>query len=249
MRTVERAANGNGVADDGPSYSTYFSLPRDKYNAKGFGGKVYGVVTIIRDDCDMLTTSDVPWDLEGRVLVTKLKSKLAIINGYWVNGTDNPYKDSQTGEIVGTRHDRKRAFHQLMLDETLSLQNEGYQVILAGDMNIARGPLDGHPNLRMGESHVQNRKDFNEKFFISEGGMRGIDAFRHIHGDKRKYTYHSRNNEWGTSCDRVDLIIVSRSLVEEGGALVDADILDNPQERGHSDHVPLFISFDMNNLK
>jgi len=245
---VQRAANGNGVADEGPAYSVHFCVPRDKYNAKGFGGKVYGVANILRDDVATQTTREVPWDLEGRVLITETESKLAIINGYWVNGTDNKYKDPETGEVVGTRHDHKRYFHKHMLGTTLHLEKEGFHVILAGDMNIARGPLDGHPNLRMGQSHIQHRKDFNQKFFISEEGMKGIDTFRHLHGEKKKYTYHGRGHEWGASCDRVDLIIVSKSVVENDGALVQADILDNPFERGHSDHVPLYITLDTQKL-
>lgn len=243
-RLVERAANGYGAADDGPSYSTFFSLPRDKYNAKGFGGKVCGVATLVRDDCATISSREVSWDREGRVLTTELEAKIVVINGYWVNGTDFPYKDSETGQVAGTRHDRKRGFHQLMLDETLGLQSRGYHVILAGDMNISRGPLDGHPNIRMGSCHVENREDFNTKFFLSKGGMRGIDTFRHVHGEKRKYTYYSHARIWGNRCNRIDLIIASQSLVEEDGVLVEADILDSPQERGHSDHVPLYVTID-----
>lgn len=81
---VEKAANG----DEGPSYKAYFSLPRDKYNATGWGGKVHGVCTLLREDVAELPgqrTREVDWDLEGRVLVTELPSfltKLVVINGY-----------------------------------------------------------------------------------------------------------------------------------------------------------------------
>jgi exonuclease III len=96
--------------------------------------------------------------------------------------------------------------------------------------------------------HVKNRADFNDKFFTNPKGMCGIDVFRHMHGIQKKFTYHSRGRAWGESCDRVDLIIVSRSLVEDVDAVVATDICDSAMERGHSDHVPLWISLDVSKL-
>ncbi len=49
QRRLELAAN-DGKAPDEPTYTVSFSLPRDKYNATGFGGKVHGVASLIRDD-------------------------------------------------------------------------------------------------------------------------------------------------------------------------------------------------------
>lgn len=76
--------------------------------------------------------------------------------------------------------------------------------------------------------------------------MRGVDVFRHIKGEQRKYTYHPRGRVWGESCDRVDLIIVSHSMID---AVVDTDICDSAAERGHSDHVPLWVSIDPSKIK
>ncbi|KAK5251992.1 hypothetical protein LTR40_011317, partial [Exophiala xenobiotica] len=96
--------------------------------------------------------------------------------------------------------------------------------------------------------HVKNRADFNAKFFVDENGMRGIDIFRHVHHDSRKYTYYPRGGQWGDSCDRVDLIIVSRSLIDQVDAIDGTDICDNALDRGHSDHVPLWVSLVMSKL-
>jgi exonuclease III len=269
QRAVHVAANA-GAAPDEPEYRVWFSLPRDKHNATGFGGKVHGVATLVRsiitthsidaslyDGTDLegvrTTTRDVPWDLEGRVLVTLLPKgttgrKLAVINGYWVNGTDNPYRNPVTGAVSGTRHDQKLRFHQHMLEECQRLEKEAYQVVLIGDMNIAPARIDGHPNLRTSPvQHVRNRADFNEKF-ICEGGW-GVDVFRALHGSKRKYTYHPRRGVWGASCDRVDLVVAAQSLMDgDAPAIVECDIEDSPEERGHSDHVPLWVSIDVGRL-
>lgn len=251
QRALEKAANSTADDDDGPGYKAFYCLPRDKLNAKGFGGKVYGVATFVRADFsashNSVVTRTVPWDVEGRVLVTEVAGeKLAIVNGYWVNGTEKAYRDARSGEVVGTRHDRKREFHRLMLEECVAYEARGWRVCLVGDMNVARGPLDGFPGIRMGREHVRSRADFNARFFLKEDGFRGVDVWRHLYGERRGYTYYGRGVEWGSSCDRVDLCVVSRGLVE---ALTGMAILETSEERGHSDHVPLWVAFDLERLK
>jgi exonuclease III len=176
-KALQIAANYSEKQDSGPAYTAQFSLPRDKYNATGFGRKVHGVCTLIHTSLlPSSVTREVDWDLEGRVLITEFpKSKLAVVNGYWVNGTTNPYRSPETGEVVGTRHDLKRKFHALMLAEAKSYEGKGYHVVLVGDMNIAPSPIDGYPNLRLGHEHVRNRQDFNDKFLsanLENNGMR-----------------------------------------------------------------------------
>lgn len=254
QRAVERAINADkDERDDGPQYLVRFCLPNDPYNARGFGRKVYGVATIIRQDFyqnEVETIRTVDWDLEGRILIVETKKKLSIWNIYAVNGTMNDYKSPETGQVVGTRHDRKLAVHHLLVDECKRLETDGYRVVLAGDMNVAPALNDGFPNLRTyPEQHVKNRADFNAKFFAAEDGLRGIDSFRHLHPNEKKYTWVARNKEFATCCDRVDHIILSRSLVEGhstvNGSLKGADILMTAAERGFSDHVPLFVSLDL----
>ena len=250
QRALQHAANQAQAAGE-PTYTAEFSLPRDKYNARGFGGKVHGVASLIRDDfaSTIRVTYRPDWDLEGRVLIHEHEAGLVIINGYWVNGTSNPYRDPNTGIVAGTRHDHKLRFHQYMLEEVLRLESGGRHVILIGDMNIARAQIDGHPNLRTSPvQHVKNRADFNSKFFNDEKGMRGVDVFRHLNGDSKKFTYHPRGRTWGESCDRVDLIIVSHSLMNDLDAVIGTDICDSALERGHSDHVPLWISIELSRL-
>lgn len=273
-------------------YTFDANLPRDKFNARGFGGKLYGVGTLLREDFVNQHTATVrhaDWDLEGRVTIVELQQPqetvvgfgpchsdgeslghgafirpLALINIYAVNGTSAPYRSPDTGQFAGTRHDHKLETHKRLRDECLELEKRGFGVVVAGDLNIARGRLDGHPNLRTyPRQHCVNRADFNAKFFGEEDiaraeaydgdGVRadgecfdGVDVYRALRGKERRYTYHPRGgDDWGTSCDRVDLIIVSKSLFD-AGSVVDTDVLDSPQERGTSDHVPLWVKLKIN---
>ena len=102
-------------------------------------------------------------------------------------------------------------------------------------MNISRTTIDSFPHLRMGEEHVRNRADFEEKI-IQGVGMR--DTFRMVRGEERKFTYRPRGKKWGERGDRVDMVLVSRGLE---GHVKAADILDCEAERGSSDHVPLWV--------
>jgi hypothetical protein len=63
-----------------------------------------------------------------------------------------------------------------MLTEALRHQEAGWQVVLIGDINIARSSLDGYPGIRLGAEHVRNRKEWNELFIESEEGLRGVDS-------------------------------------------------------------------------
>ncbi|KAJ9638408.1 hypothetical protein H2199_007096 [Coniosporium tulheliwenetii] len=139
-----------------------------------FGGKIYGVASILRDDfCRArgVRVRDVDWDLEGRIHIIETRDKLAVFNIYAVNGTESAYRSTETGAVVGTRHDRKLAFHALLLEECRRMEREGWRVVLAGDFNVARSRIDGFPNLReYPRQHCVNRADFNAKFFEDDGG-------------------------------------------------------------------------------
>lgn len=263
VKALERAVSAEAGSTE-PDYCVHVCLPSDKHNVRGSGGKVYGVASIIRKDFFNQRVSrigTVDWDREGRFLVCETKPdttgrRLAIFNVYAVNGTDLPYKDPDTGEVRGTRHDRKLAVHKLLAGECRSLEASGYDVVIAGDLNVARATIDGHPRLRTyPPQHCINRADFEARFFSSSdadddatsphikdsGGphqLGMIDTFRHVHSQTKGYTYYPRGKAFGESCDRVDLIMVSHSL---GDSIVDAGILATAADRGPSDHVPLYV--------
>ncbi|KAL9098611.1 MAG: hypothetical protein Q9163_005763 [Psora crenata] len=218
-------------------YDAHFCLPRDRYNATGFGGKVYGVCMLVRRDLEAEEVKSVNWDLEGRVQLCEIPGQnLVVFNVYAVNGTSSDYRDPQTGKVVGSRHDRKRAFHTLLSNEVKQYETMGWSAVVIGDINISRTTIDSFPQLRMGEEHVKNRADFERKFMH---GLGMIDTFRRLKGDERKYSYRPPTKPWGSGGDRVDMCLVSKGLAPR---LDDADILDNVNERGPSDHVPLCLT-------
>ncbi|KAL8786230.1 MAG: hypothetical protein Q9213_002919 [Squamulea squamosa] len=229
-------------------YDAHLNLPRDKHNATGFGGKIYGVCTLVRRDIESTTkTRIVDWDLEGRVLITELHNHgIVVLNVYAVNGTTNPYRDPNSGKVTGDRHIRKRIFHTELRDECARYESRGWNVVVAGDINMSQTPLDSYPQLRMGKEHVVNRKHFADTFMNKKevGGLALKDSFREVHGEERKYSYRPPGRVWGDGMDRVDLILVSEEMEIKG-----ADILDSELERGLSDHVPSWVEVDVGKAK
>ena len=151
---------------------------------------------------------------------------------------------------------------KLLQAECRTLESSGFHVILAGDLNIARHPIDGYPNLRtFPKQHCLNRADFEARFceisarndppskVASNGetntatheGLGMIDTFRHIHPYQKSYTFYPRTKSFGESCDRVDLILVSSQLED---VLVEAGMHETVADRGTSDHVPLYAFLD-----
>ena len=241
----------------GPLYEAHFTLPTDLHNARGLrgNGKIYGVCSIFRSDLRgkfNINTRTVDWDNEGRISVLEVEyasTKLAIFNIYAVNGTDNPYRNPITGAIQGTRHDRKLEFHRSLMQECIDLEDAGWLVVLAGDMNVAPDARDGHPKLRIfPPQHTLNRADFHEKLLTGNKGkikgFNGVDIWRKMHDKERKYTYFPRGATWGCSCDRVDYFLAGRTVWDKG--LIKAcGILDNEMDRGPSDHVPIWADIKL----
>lgn len=245
----------------GPYYEAYFTIPTDRYNARGVrgNGQVNGVCTILRSDIHKkynVHVRPVHWDQEGRISVVEIESgdaKLAVFNIYAVNGTDYPYRDSNTGAVRGTKHDRKRHVQNMLAEECKNLDRNGWDVLLAGDMNVAPDACDAYPKLRAFPSdHVRNRREFHDKLLQGSGGDRpdlaGIDIWREMHGDERRYTYFSRSYRWETNCDRVDIFIAENRAWKKG-CIKACGRLDSEAERGPSDHVPIWADFELTSNK
>ncbi|KAJ4312421.1 hypothetical protein N0V94_007441, partial [Neodidymelliopsis sp. IMI 364377] len=254
VRAAVNAGPDKGIGKERteePTYDAHFTLPTDPHNARGPGGsgKLYGVCSLLRRDLHSsytITVRTVPWDTEGRVSIiefTSVNSKLAVFNIYAVNGTENPYRSPTTGAVQGSRHDRKRAFHALLAEEASSLEEKGWEVVLGGDMNVALDERDGYPNLRCAPvAHVLSREDFHERILRKEG-FRGVDVWRELHSEERRYTYFPRGRKWGSSCDRVDYFVAGSGVWKRGG-VGGCGMLDSEEGRGPSDHVPIWVDVE-----
>jgi len=220
-----------------PGYVCHFNLANDPKNVTFRGGRMYGVTTYVRQSLgSSLEARTLPWDREGRVVITELaEPKIAIVNVYAVNGTDKAYWDHDLGQIQGDRHLWKRRFIERLAEECASIRSRGLELLMVGDWNTSRTKLDTHPRLRTEEPHATARAAFNDVFMPS---LDVVDAFRELHPDAKKYTWFRRGAR-RLDAARVDFALVSRTLLPR---VLEADIDERPEARLKSDHAPLWVT-------
>ena len=217
-----------------PGYTCHISLSDDPRNVTFRGGRAYGVATYISESCGDTVAATPEWDREGRVLVTALPQRLAIVNLYAVNGTAKPYFDPSTGARQGDRHEHKQRFQDRLFGLARDLRVDA-NVVLIGDWNVSRSALDVTPRLRTEEPHATARAQLNAR--LEHEGW--IDAFREQHPTAREYTWFGRTRAGGLDAARVDYAVVASEMWPH---LRRAEILGDPALRRGSDHAPISIT-------
>jgi exodeoxyribonuclease III len=141
-----------------------------------------------------------PFDLEHRIVLATV-GPLVFGSVYVPNG--------------GKDFPAKMQFLQDMAGWAATLRSEGRHLVLCGDFNVARAPIDVHPVLRKDMiGQLPAERALIERF-LSHGL---VDVGRHVEPDNdRLFTwwapwrnFRQRNIGW-----RLDLIAASRALVDE----------------------------------
>jgi exodeoxyribonuclease-3 len=162
-------------------------------------------------------------DSEGRVLIAEFHN-FALINTYFPNSQRD-----------GKRLDYKIQFCAKMLDFLTGLKNQGKNVVLCGDFNIAHREID----LKNPKSNVNNAGFLPEErawmdHFLNQGY---IDSFRHFEPGPGHYTWWSyrpgvreKNVGW-----RIDYFVVNQEFKDALG-----EVRHQPGVKG-SDHCPVLL--------
>lgn len=171
-------------------------------------------------------------DLEGRITMVDL-GLFVLINVYCPNETNEE------------RLDFKLAFNAMLEARILNLIRLGREVIVLGDLNICRLPIDHcDPIRRMKDSSYANfgdhpaRKWLND--FVAPGTGVMVDLGRHFNPDRKSMFTHwetrinARETNYGT---RIDFILSTPGLLPW---IKNCDI--QPQIIG-SDHCPVIADF------
>jgi exodeoxyribonuclease-3 len=182
-----------------------------------------GVATFLREQALEVTTGmGVPrFDVEGRVIRTRHPGFL-LYNIYFPNG--------QRGK---ERVDYKLDFYAHLLDQCDALHAAGENIIITGDFNTARQPIDlRNPDENATTSgFLPEERVWVQKFL--EHGF--VDVYRHLYPERVQYTWwtyrfgaRQRGIGW-----RIDYFLVSEALVPR---VQDAAIHEDVQG---SDHCPV----------
>ncbi len=193
------------------------------HGAKGYSG----VALHLRRDAfpERPDFSHPPFDFEHRIVVVS-RGPLLVASVYVPNG--------------GKDFDAKMRFLAAMEDFVTARCAEGKQVVLCGDLNVARADIDVHPKERK-PGIIGQRPEEREQFerILSRGLA---DVGRQLAPDNdRMFTWwppwrnmRQRNIGW-----RLDYVLASRDLAARVNACpVLADV-------GTSDHAPVMATFEM----
>jgi exodeoxyribonuclease-3 len=162
------------------------------------------------------------FDMESRIVQATL-GNLVIASVYVPNG--------------GKDYAAKLAFFQQLVGWTKRLHDEGREVVVCGDLNIARADIDVHPKER--KAGVIGQRDEERELFENLLGRHFVDVGRKVAPDNdRLFTWwppwrnmRQRNIGW-----RIDYILASSPLAERvSDCVVLADV-------GTSDHAPVMMT-------
>ncbi|HET8713523.1 MAG TPA: exodeoxyribonuclease III [Gemmatimonadales bacterium] len=165
-----------------------------------------------------------PFDMESRIVQVE-HGNLVIASVYVPNG--------------GKDYPAKLAFFQKLIDWSKRLHAEGRDLILCGDMNIARAEIDVHPKERKPNAVGQRPEERALFQQLLDTGL--ADLGREFDpNNENLFTWwapwrnlRARNIGW-----RLDYVLASPTVVQRAtGCVVQADV-------GTSDHAPVVLTME-----
>lgn len=187
-----------------------------------------GTLTMIRGDLLDAVQSVEMYGIEGRAVIVRF-DRICLINVYTPNsGIDG------LGRLNFRVNQWDTEFRELVQRESAHRQ-----VVVVGDLNVARTELDvSNPKNKKKSAGFTDQERASFEILLSETGL--VDVWRHLHPSGRGYTYWSymgkareRDAGW-----RIDYILTHRDLVPG----VSCEVLDHVLG---SDHAPV----ELNGLK
>ena len=162
------------------------------------------------------------FDIETRIVQVTL-GKLVLASVYVPNG--------------GKDYDAKLRFLRSLVDWARALREQEYDLILCGDINIARADIDVHPKER--KSGVIGQRDEERALFEALLGSSLVDVTRALDPDNAAlFTWwppwrdmRRRNIGW-----RIDYILATRGIAERA---TECRVLTDV---GTSDHAPILMT-------
>lgn len=218
-KNSENNISDGGLFDDSPKYYSFFSSAKKPgYSGTAiYSKKKPDSVEILGDD---------RFDDEGRVAIAKF-GKIAVISAYFPNSQE-----------AGARLEYKLAFNNAILKKCDQLVQEGFNVVLGGDYNVAHTPID-LANPATNEKNPGYLPEEREWFtnFLNAGY---VDTFRMFNKEPKQYTwwsyrFHAREKNIGW---RIDYWCVHKNYENK---VISSTIL--PDVTG-SDHCPIKIQIE-----
>ena len=190
------------------------------HGQRGYSGVSLHVNKALHGDAPPFTHP--AFDMESRIVQVAL-GDLVLASVYVPNG--------------GKDYQAKIAFLSNLADWAARLHADGRDVVLCGDLNVARADIDVHPRER--KAGVIGQRPEERELFDRLLGAHFVDVGRALHPDDDTMfswwppwrNMRQRNIGW-----RIDYILASRSIADR---VVECSVL---ADVGTSDHAPVIMS-------
>lgn len=205
-----------------PGYQSYWSSAE----RKGYSGTV--IYSLNEPQSIEYGIGIKKFDSEGRFVVADYGDFL-LYNVYFPNGG--------SGDV---RHDFKQEFLKKFTKHLGRKMQEGREIVLMGDYNVAYLEHDVHDPKRL--SKVSGFLPEEREWFQSFLKTGFVDCFRHFHPDKKDaYTWWSyrENARTGNRGWRIDHISVTKGLLKHVKSCEQLDHIMG------SDHCPVMIELEL----
>jgi exodeoxyribonuclease-3 len=194
---------------------------------KGYSG--VGLYSKNKPDSVKIGFNAPEFDAEGRYVEARF-GDLIVISAYFPSGSSAP-----------ERQEAKFRFLDLILPHLKNLKNEGFEIILCGDINIAHKEID----LKNWKGNINNSGFTPEErawmtHLFDEVGY--VDVYRHLHPktEDECYTWwsqrgqaYAKNVGW-----RIDYQIATEKMAQK------AKRVEIYKSEKFSDHAPLVIDYE-----
>lgn len=212
-------------------------FPREALEAAGYGAvwrgqSTWNGVAILARDAEPVVTQ---WELPGDPGDTQSRYIEAAVGGVLVASLYAPNGNPQPGP----KFDYKLAWHERLNAHAATLLAAGVPVVLAGDYNVAPGPLDVYPTGSYDDNALvqpASRTAFRQ--LLDQGWT---DAVRKAFPGEAVYTFWDyRRNRWPRNAGlRLDHLLLSKPMAKRLQTVgIDRDVRGRDEA---SDHAPVWM--------
>lgn len=217
--------------------ATDSQFPRPALEAAGYGAvwrgqSTWNGVAILARDASPVVTQ---WELPGDPGDTQSRYIEAAVGGVLVASLYAPNGNPQPGP----KFDYKLAWHERLNAHAATLLAAGVPVVLAGDYNVAPGPLDVYATSSYDDNALvqpESRTAFRQ--LLDQGWT---DAVRKAFPGEAVYTFWDyRRNRWPRNAGlRLDHLLLSKPMAKRLKTVgIDRDIRGRDDA---SDHAPVWM--------
>jgi len=238
-----------------PGYESFWScsVKRKGYSGVGTFSKAKMALSCEQDCLEGADTDKNALKGEGRIVVIDIGT-CVVVNVYVPNAGlgkssnsnfgDGKIPDSKTLKEGPTRLEYKLEFLKALHARCEKYIEDGREIVLVGDFNVAVDVRDTHPSIPLEQAFTEKERQSFSRFLQNDTF---VDVFRHLHPNERStFTcFDERTNARERNAGvRIDYVLVTKGLLPKVRA---CEVVNGNSWIPHkwSDHFALLLDIDL----